>query len=348
MAPRDRPRALLGRRSECETLDRLLRSVRSGQSRVLVLRGEAGVGKTALLGYVVEQAWGWRIVRAAGVQSEMELAFAGLHQLCGSMLDGLGGLPGPQRDALREAFGLEDGGAPDRFLVALAVLSLLAETAEARPLVCVIDDVQWLDRASRQALAFVARRLLAEPIAMVFAVREPGDANEIAGLPELFVDGLGDRDAQGARVRYQRAIGHARPRPDRGRDAWQPTRAAGAAAWADTGRAGGRVRPARPRPAVGADRAELPAAFRVAPTRLALAPSHRGGRADRRRHPALARARPNRDRAGSGRARGSHRADRARCTSAISASARTLGDLPGSGCSRPPAGPSRPGRGDRS
>jgi hypothetical protein len=196
MAPRDRPRALLGRRSECETLDRLLRSVRSGQSRVLVLRGEAGVGKTALLGYVVEQAWGWRIVRAAGVQSEMELAFAGLHQLCGSMLDGLGGLPGPQRDALREAFGLEDGGAPDRFLVALAVLSLLAETAEARPLVCVIDDVQWLDRASRQALAFVARRLLAEPIAMVFAVREPGDANELAGLPELFVDGLGDRDAR--------------------------------------------------------------------------------------------------------------------------------------------------------
>ena len=156
------------------------------------------------------------------------------------------------------------------------------------------------------------------------------------------------RRAQGARVRYQRTIGHARPRPDRGRDAWQPTRAAGAAAWADTGRAGGRVRPARPRPAVGADRAELPAAFRVAPTRLALAPSHRGGRADRRRHPALARARPNRDRAGSGRARGSHRADRARCTSAISASARTLGDLPGSGCSRPPAGPSRPGRGDRS
>jgi hypothetical protein len=196
MAPRDRPRALLGRRSECETLDRLLRSVRSGQSRVLVLRGEAGVGKTALLGYVVEQAWGWRIVRAAGVQFEMELAFAGLHQLCGSMLDGLGGLPGPQRDALREAFGLEDGGAPDRFLVALAVLSLLAETAEARPLVCVIDDVQWLDRASRQALAFVARRLLAEPIAMVFAVREPGDANELAGLPELFVDGLGDRDAR--------------------------------------------------------------------------------------------------------------------------------------------------------
>ena len=196
MAPRDRPRALLGRRSECETLDRLLRSVRSGQSRVLVLRGEAGVGKTALLGHVVEQASGWRVVRAAGVQSEMELAFAGLHQLCGPMLDGLGRLPGPQRDALREAFGLEDGGAPDRFLVALAVLSLLAETAEARPLVCVIDDVQWLDRASRQALAFVARRLLAEPIAMVFAVREPGDANELAGLPELFVDGLGDRDAR--------------------------------------------------------------------------------------------------------------------------------------------------------
>jgi DNA-binding CsgD family transcriptional regulator len=196
MTNRERPRGLVGRRSECETLDRLLRGVRSAESRVLVVRGEAGVGKTALLEYVVEQASGWRIARAAGVQSEMELAFAGLHQLCGPMLNRLGGLPGPQRDAMREAFGLDDGGAPDRFLVALAVLSLLADTAESRPLLCVMDDAQWLDRASRQALAFVARRLLAEPIAMVFAVREPSDAEELAGLPELVVDGLGDRHAR--------------------------------------------------------------------------------------------------------------------------------------------------------
>src|SRR5947207_8409319 len=186
---------LLGRAGECNALDRLVATVRSGQSEVLVLRGEPGIGKSALLEYVVEQASGWRVVRAAGVQSEMELPFAGLHQLCGPMLDRLGGLAGPQHAALREAFGLEEGRAPDRFLVALAVLSLLADAAEERPLACVIDDAQWLDRASRQALAFVARRLLAERIAMVFAVREPSDADELAGLPELFVGGLGDQDA---------------------------------------------------------------------------------------------------------------------------------------------------------
>jgi DNA-binding CsgD family transcriptional regulator len=196
MANGDPQRRLLGRGSECETLDRLLRSVRSGQSGVLVVRGEAGIGKTALLEHVVEQAAGWRIVRAAGVQSEMELPFAGLHQLCGPMLDGLDGLAAPQRDALREAFGLEDGSTPDHFLVALAVLSLLAHEAEAGPLACAIDDAQWLDRASRQALAFVARRLLAERIAMVFAVREPSDTDELAGLPELLIDGLGDDDAR--------------------------------------------------------------------------------------------------------------------------------------------------------
>jgi DNA-binding CsgD family transcriptional regulator/tetratricopeptide (TPR) repeat protein len=196
MANRDAPRGLLGRRSECETLDRLLRSVRSGRSEVLVVRGEAGIGKTALLEHVVEEASGWRVIRAAGVQSEMELPFAGLHQLCGPMLDGLEGLASPQRAALREAFGLEDGSAPDRFLVALAVLSLLADEAEERPLACVIDDAQWLDRATRQALAFVARRLLAERIAMVFAVREPSETDELAGLPELVVKGLGDQDAR--------------------------------------------------------------------------------------------------------------------------------------------------------
>lgn len=187
---------LRGRRAECETLDRQLQRVRAGESAVLVVRGEAGVGKTALLEYVAERASGCRIARVAGVESEMELAFAGLHQLCAPMLDRLDVLPGPQRDALRVAFGLQDGAAPNRFLVALAVLGLLAEVAEVQPLVCLLDDAQWVDRASAQTLTFVARRLLAERIAMVFAVREPGDAVEFTGLPELVVGGLTDDDAR--------------------------------------------------------------------------------------------------------------------------------------------------------
>src|SRR5438552_16845269 len=160
---------LRGGRQERDALDRQRRRGRAGESSVLVVRGEAGVGKTALLEYVAEQASGCRIVRVAGVESEVELAFAGLHQLCAPMLDGLDGLPGPQRNALRAAFGLHDGDAPDRFLGALAVLSLLADAAEHQPLVCLVDDMQWLDRATAQTLAFVARRLLAERIAMVFA-----------------------------------------------------------------------------------------------------------------------------------------------------------------------------------
>ena len=163
---------LIGRRSECKTLDRLLASVQAGQSQVLVVRGEPGIGKTALLGYVRERASGCRIARAAGVQAEMELAFAGLHQLCAPMLGDLERLPGPQRDALRVALGLQAGDTPDQFLVALAALSLLAEVAEASPLLCLIDDAQWLDQASTVTLTFVARRLLAERIAMVFAVRD--------------------------------------------------------------------------------------------------------------------------------------------------------------------------------
>jgi DNA-binding CsgD family transcriptional regulator len=196
MANRDAWRGLLGRRSECETLDRLVQGVRSGQSRVLVLLGEAGIGKTALLEYTAGRASGCRIARAAGVEAEMELPFAGLHQLCAPMLDGLERLPDPQQDALRVAFGLQGGATPDHFLVALAVLSLLAEAAEERPLVCLVDDAQWLDRGSAQALAFVARRLLAERIAMVFAVREPHPADALAGLPELAVEGLADGDAR--------------------------------------------------------------------------------------------------------------------------------------------------------
>jgi len=175
-------------------LSRIVEAVRAGGSRVLVIRGEPGVGKTALLDYLAGQASGCRVVRALGVQSEMELAFAGLHQLCGPMLSRLDRLPGPQREALRTAFGLAAGPAPDRFLVGLAVLSLLSEVAAERPLMCLVDDQQWLDSASAQALGFVARRLAAESVVLVFAARDPGD--ELAGLPELAVEGLADGDAR--------------------------------------------------------------------------------------------------------------------------------------------------------
>src|SRR6201999_4061263 len=143
-------------------LDRLLEDVRRGQSRSLVLRGEAGVGKSALLQHLLEAAADLSVVRAVGVESEMELAFASLHQVCGPVLDRLERLPGPQRQALETVFGLSDGAAPDLFLVGLAVLSLLSESAEDRPVLCLVDDAQWLDHASALTLAFVARRLMAE------------------------------------------------------------------------------------------------------------------------------------------------------------------------------------------
>jgi DNA-binding CsgD family transcriptional regulator len=161
-----------------------------------VVRGEPGVGKSALLDYVAERASGCRVARTAGVQSEMELAFSGLNQLCIPMLDRVDRLPEPQRDALRTAFGLAGGAAPDRFLVGLAVLSLLSEVAGEEPLVCLVDDAQWLDQASAQALAFVARRLVAESVALIFAVRESSDDRDLSGLPELVLDGLGDADAR--------------------------------------------------------------------------------------------------------------------------------------------------------
>jgi len=188
------PMVLLGRRSECEKFDQLLDAVRAGQSRALVVLGEPGLGKTALLEYASERATGCRVVRAAAVQSEMELAFAALHQLCAPMLDRLERLPSPQRDALSVAFGLSTGKAPDRFLVGLAALSLLSAMAAEQPLVCVVDDAQWLDRASAQTLAFVARRLLAESIALVFATREP--SADFTGLPELTLEGLSDAEAR--------------------------------------------------------------------------------------------------------------------------------------------------------
>jgi DNA-binding CsgD family transcriptional regulator len=187
---------LLGRRDECEALERLLEGARAGQGSVLVLRGEPGVGKTALLDSVGNRAARWQIARAAGVESEMELAFAGLQQLFGApMLDRLDHLPGPQRDALRLALGLSDGATPDRFLVGLAALTLLSDVADEQPLVCLVDDVQWLDRASVQALTFVARRLVAERIAMVFTIRTPSAEHELDGLPGLALNGIGDHDA---------------------------------------------------------------------------------------------------------------------------------------------------------
>jgi DNA-binding CsgD family transcriptional regulator len=186
---------LHGRTRERDRLDSLLASTRAGDSQVLVIRGEAGVGKTALLDYLRERATGCQIGEATGVESEMELAFAGLHQLCAPMLGRLGRLPVRQRDALATAFGRGDGNPPDRFLVALAVLSLLAEIAEEMPLICLVDDAHWLDQVSKQTLAFVARRLLAEQVAIVFAVRDPSDESDLNGLPELSIQGLAEADA---------------------------------------------------------------------------------------------------------------------------------------------------------
>src|SRR3954469_19317302 len=185
---------LRGRRRECDVLGQLVNAARAGESRALVVRGEPGVGKTALLDYLAEHASGCRVARAVGVESEMELAYAGVHQLLTPMVDRLQRLPGPQRQALRTAFGLSSGPAPDRFLVGLATLSLLADVAEEHPLVCLVDDAQWLDRASAQVLTFTARRLEAESVGLVFAARVPGD--DLAGLPELLVEGLREADAR--------------------------------------------------------------------------------------------------------------------------------------------------------
>jgi DNA-binding CsgD family transcriptional regulator len=192
----NRATALRDRRDERATLSGLVDAVRASQSRALIVRGDPGTGKTVLLEDLATQASasGCRVARAVGVQSEMELAFAGLHQLCAPMLSQVEHLPVPQRDALQTALGLAAGPPPDRFLVGLAVLSLLAGVAGKRPLICVIDDVQWVDKASAQALGFAARRLAADPVGLVFAARELGA--ELAGLPELEVRGLQDDDAR--------------------------------------------------------------------------------------------------------------------------------------------------------
>ena len=195
MAASRQPR-LLGRVAECQALDRLLEDVRGGRSAVLVLHGEAGVGKTALLHYCARQASGFRVASVAGVESDMELPFAALQQLCASMLGRSDTLPMHQQTVLRVAFGLSSGDAPDRFVVALAALSLLAEVAAERPLLCVVDDAQWLDAASAEVLGFVARRLLAESVALVFAVRDRPDQLGFPELPELAIGGLSTAEAR--------------------------------------------------------------------------------------------------------------------------------------------------------
>jgi DNA-binding CsgD family transcriptional regulator len=193
---RDSGPLLRGRASECARFDELLSAVLKGESVALVVRGEAGMGKTALLDYAASQAEGSTVVRAVGVESEMELPFAALHQLCLPLLEGLERLPPPQRDALRTAFGLNSGAPPDLFLVGLAVLTLLSHAAEEQPLICLVDDAQWLDRSSAQVLSFVARRLQAESVLVLFAERDNDQEGNFAGLPELVLQRLSDADAR--------------------------------------------------------------------------------------------------------------------------------------------------------
>ena len=276
---------LIGRHAETRALAELVDDVRSGQSRVLVLRGECGLGKTALLDWVAEQAGDCQVLRAAGVQAEMELAFAGLHQLLTPILPRLQNLPSPQRDALQMAFGMRAGAAPDRFFIALAVLSLLANTADQRPLVCLIDDEQWLDRASAQALAFVARRLGTESVGLIFAAQVATD--ELSGLPELRLEGLSCADAHALLDSVLTA-----PLDPEMRERFvletrgNPLALDGAAAQRNARRDGGRVCVARRYADVRASRGLLPAAAR----RIAVGDQAAGAAGGRRsgRRPVLA------------------------------------------------------------
>src|SRR4051812_42002987 len=187
---------LVDRTSERLALDRVLAQAREGHSAVLVVRGEPGIGKTALLAYVGRQASDFRVVHVTGVAAEMELPFAGIHQLCAPLLDQLDALPQPQQNALNVALGLASGDVPNRFLVGLAVLGLLSAAAEEQPLLCLVDDSQWLDDASGLILGFIARRLLAESVALVVAAREPNSRDDFDGLPELLLRGLAEEDAR--------------------------------------------------------------------------------------------------------------------------------------------------------
>ncbi len=191
-----RASGFIGRSTERSALDGLLATARDGQSGVLVVRGEAGIGKTALLRYAARQAGGFRVAQVVGVQAEMELPFAGIHQLCAPMLPRVDALPAPQRDALNVALGVASGAVPDHFLVGLAVLGLLSAAAEERPLLCLVEDAQWLDAASSHILGFVGRRMLAESVAIVIAVREPAAGADFDRLPELWLEGLDDHAAR--------------------------------------------------------------------------------------------------------------------------------------------------------
>src|SRR6201995_2442631 len=194
------PPRLFGRTGELGILEQLIANARRGRSSVRAGGGEPGIGKTELLRQLTAEATGFAVARVAGVESEIEVPFAGLHQLCAPMLGRLRWLPEPQRRALSVAFGLASGDSPDRFMVGLATLSLMAEASEKRPILCVVDDAQWLDQASAHVLGFVGRRLLAEPVALVFAVRTPapGDpaSDHLAGLPELRLGGLDEQSAR--------------------------------------------------------------------------------------------------------------------------------------------------------
>ena len=248
-----------------------------------MLRGEAGVGKTALLDYVSELASGFRSVDVAGVESDMELAFAGLQQLCAPLMDRFDELPEPQREALAVAFGRGVGPTPDRFLVGLAVLNLMAAAADDQPLLCVVDDAQWLDQVSVQTLAFVARRLMADQVALIFAARESG-AEALAGLPELVISGLSDGNARDLLESVM--VGGNRPagaRPHRGRDAGHSAGAARGAAKRRRGRVGRRVLEFRWAALGGPDRGKLPASHQVAAGRDSTVAAPRGGRTVGRR-----------------------------------------------------------------
>ena len=338
---------LLGRRHECARLDRLLEAVRSGHGGALVVAGEPGIGKTTLLEYAIESASGLRVARAVGIESEMELPFAALHQLCASMLDRLDRLPPPQSGALGVAFGLTSGETPDRFLVGLAVLTLFSEVAEGEPLLCVVDDSQWLDRASAQALAFVARRLLADPVGLVFGTREVGV--DLRGLPELAVEDLATGDARALlssvlRVRLDdrvrdRIVAETHGNPlallewTRG---LTPSELVGA-----FGLPGGRPLSGQIEEGFRRQLVQLPAATQ----RLLLVAA-----ADAVGDPLLVwrAARAPRDRSRSGTSGGRGRADRVRHQSVVSASARSVGDLWHGTLSGAAKSPSGVGRGDRS
>ena len=328
----------VGRTTERDVLDGLLARVRGGESEVLVIRGEAGIGKTALLRYAARQASGFRVAQLTGVEAEMELPFAGIHQLCAPMLDRLDALPAPQRDALSVALGLAAGEVPDRFLVGLAVLSLLSAVAEERPLLCLVEDAQWLDAASSQILGFVARRVRAESVAIVVAVREPADRRATStACPSSASKGCPRTDARAllASVVTGRLDSRVRDRivaETRG----NPLALLELPAAHDRCRAGRRLRASRRRRASGAHRGPLPAARRRAARGDAATDAAGGRRAAGRRGAGLARGPEAR-----------HRDRRARARRGRGAAARS-GRASGSAirwCARRSTGRRRPAAG---